>query len=308
VVRDVFRGAFTALPTPFRGGELDLPALDRLIERQAAAGTRGIVPAGTTGEAATLTEAELERVFAAAVEAARGRLQVVAGVGTNCTRTTVERARLAERIGADGLLVVTPYYNRPSPEGLFRHFSAVAEAVSLPIVLYDIPGRTGVDLPVDVVRRLADAHESVVAVKLARRSLERVRALVELDRVAVLAGEDGLLLDFLRAGAIGSIGVVANLVPHRVARLVELASADSGRDDDRALAEAGRIADELAPLGEALFVEVNPVPLKTAMAAMGLCGDEVRLPLAPLIDENRRTVERALAAAGLAAERSVAGS
>jgi len=300
-----FRGSFAALPTPFRDGALDLEALRGLVELQAKSATRGVVPTGTTGEAATLSYQEFQTVVRTVVEASAGRLQVVAGIGTNDTRTTIERARFAERAGADSLLAVTPYYNRPSPEGLFQHFSALAEAVALPIVLYNIPSRTGIDLTPDVVERLTNAHGNIVAIKQASRSLARIHELTDLGKLSVLAGEDGLLFEFIQAGAIGVIGVLANIVPDRIARLIELSSTRASETQASTVEEARKLADELAPLVEALFVESNPVPLKAALAAMGHCTAEVRLPLTQLGAKQREELERVLASYGLLNDRPV---
>ena len=269
-------GSHVALPTPFRDGAVDLPALRGLVERQVEGGSAGIVVAGTTGEASTLTEGEFRSLLRAALEAAAGRLQVVAGVGTNDTRTTVERARFASACGADALLVVTPYYNRPSARGLRLHYAAVAAATDTPLVLYNVPRRTGVDLEPALVAELFETHRSVVAVKESTRSPERIAALCAIPGLAVLCGEDERLLEFAAAGAAGAVSVVGNLVPRSVVRLLDAARPEA----ERALAE--RIARELEPLVRALTLDVNPVPLKAALAELGWCSDEVCLPLAAL--------------------------
>jgi len=300
-----FRGSFVALPTPFRDGELDLDALGTLVELHQRSATAGVVPTGTTGEAATLTDDEFQQVLHTVTEAAAGRLKVIAGIGTNNTRTTIERALFAERVGVDGLLAVTPYYNRPSPEGLFQHFSALAKSIELPIVLYNIPSRTGIDMTVDIVERLTTAHANIVAIKQASRSLARIHELADLDSIDILAGEDGLLFEFVQAGAVGAIGVLANLVPDRVARLLELAGSPATTSPASAVEEARKLAAELAPLVDALFVESNPVPVKAALAMMGYMSEEVRLPLAPLRNESRAKLERVLASFGLLDQRPV---
>ncbi len=298
-MRAHLRGSYAALPTPFKNGEVDHDSLRALVEWQAGSATRGVVPTGTTGEAATLSFDEFQSVTQTVVEASSGRLEVIAGVGTNDTRTTIKRARFAESIGVDALLAVTPYYNRPSPEGLFQHFSALANAVRIPIALYNIPSRTGVDLTADVVERLTSAHANIVAIKQASRSLARVHELVDLGSIDVLAGEDALLFEFIQAGAVGVIGVLANVVPDQIARLVELASTPAGMSPESSVEEARKLSDELAPLAEALFIESNPVPVKAALAAMGLCSDEVRLPLAPLTTPNLAKLERVMASYNL---------
>ncbi|MFT5286727.1 MAG: 4-hydroxy-tetrahydrodipicolinate synthase [Planctomycetota bacterium] len=290
-----FHGSFAALPTPLIDGELDLDSLRGLVEFQIAGGTRGVVPCGTTGEAATLTTGEFERVIRTVVDASKGRIQVIAGVGTNSTQTTIQRAQFACHAGADALLVVTPYYNRPSPEGLFQHFSALANAVKQPIVLYNVPSRTGVDLTVDLVARLTEAHSNIVAIKQASRSIARIRDLVQLGRLDVLVGEDALLFEFMQAGATGSIGVVANIVPEQIAQLVTLGNQCRAAGATAKIESMRALSQELAPLVEALFVESNPIPLKAALALMGLCQNELRLPLSPLEANQLPKLESVLA-------------
>ena len=275
-----FQGSLVALVTPFRGGELDLESLRALIDWHAASGTDGLVIAGTTGEGATLLEEERERLFVAAVERARGRMPVIAGVGTNSTRTTIENATAAERCGVDGLLVVTPYYNKPTQRGLALHFGLVAEAVRLPVVLYNVPSRTGVDLQPETVREVADGFEHVVAVKEALPSLERAKRLVAETPAALLCGDDGSTADFVLAGAVGVIGVVNNVAPAEVARLVR-ACAPGG--DSRT---AAGLVERLAPLVRDLFIESNPGPVKAALAMLGRCSDELRPPLAAMEPAN----------------------
>jgi len=287
-----FDGSWVALPTPFRDGALDLDALRGLIDRQAASATVGIVVAGTTGEAATLTDAEREELLDAALAAARGRLGVLAGVGTNATAATVELARRAEAQGADGLLVVAPYYNRPGPRGLLAHYSAVAEAVAAPLVLYNVPGRTASDVTPDVAGELARRHANVVAIKEASGEVARARALRDAG-LDVLAGDDGLLRAWIEAGAVGAVGVVSNLVPDEVAELLRAAAgAAPGR--------AAELEALLAPLVRALFAEPNPAPLKAALAARGECADELHLQLVPASAETREAVALALDRVALA--------
>jgi len=287
-MKNPFHGSYVALPTPFAEGRLDLEALRALIDAHAESATAGLVLCGTTGEAATLTEEERREVVRVGLVEAAGRLPVIVGVGTNVTRDSVARARQAQADGVAGILVVTPYYNRPSPRGLLNHFGAVAEAVDLPVVLYNVPSRTGVDLTPDLAARLAERHPNVVAIKEATTSEARIRALAEVEGLAVLAGEDGRLADFARSGAAGAIGVVSNVVPDRVAELLQ--AARPGGDGMRALS----IERELAPLVRALFVESNPVPVKHALARLGWCREEVRAPLAPLEDPSRRLIEETL--------------
>jgi 4-hydroxy-tetrahydrodipicolinate synthase len=280
-----FQGSLVALVTPFRGGELDLESLRALIDWHAASGTDGLVIAGTTGEGATLTEDERERLFVAAVERARGRMPVIAGVGTNSTRTTIEYAKAAERCGVDGLLVVTPYYNKPTQKGLALHFGLVAEAVRLPVVLYNVPSRTGVDLQPETVRAVAERFEHVVAVKEALPSLERAKRLVAESPAALLCGDDGSTADFVLAGAVGVIGVMNNVAPAEVSRLVR---ACAPKGDSRI---AAGLVEKLAPLVRDLYIESNPGPVKAALAMLGRCSEELRPPLAEMEPANRARLE-----------------
>jgi len=291
--RSKFQGSYVALPTPFRKGEVDYATLEHLIQWHVASGTDGLVLAGTTGEAATLSDGERIGVFQCAVAVARGRLPVIAGIGTNCTRTTVEYAQQAASAGVNGLLAVTPYYNKPSRRGLVLHFSALAECTDKPIILYNVPSRTGVDLPVEAVRELGDTHANIVAIKEAKPDLEKVRALVQNKKVAVLCGEDSCIADFMGLGAVGVIGVVNNLVPRKVSELVRAAL--PGGDSNL----AARLVEELAPLCRDLFLESNPVPVKTALALMHKLREEVRLPLAPMEFDTRTKLEATLRACKL---------
>ena len=290
-----FRGSYVALPTPMAGEGLDLEALRGLVDFHLARGSDGLVVAGTSGEAATLTDQERARVLETVLERACGRLPVLAGVGTNATRTTLEHARAAQAAGADGLLVVTPYYNRPSPEGLFRHFAAVAGSTRLPIVLYNVPSRTGCDLKPPTVARLRSAFPHIVAIKEASGTLARIHELAASCDIALIAGEDGLIAQFMAAGGAGVIGVVANVAPREVAELCRAAA--PGGDSAR----AADLVRWLAPLVRDLFIETNPVPLKAALASMGLCRDEVRLPLAPLLPGSRDSLLATLREKGLVA-------
>lgn len=286
-------GSYVALPTPFRNERVDMDAFSELVDEHVAAGTDGIVVCGTTGEASTLSEYERRSLIHAAVDFARGRLPVMAGVGTNCTRSTVEMTRFATSCGADAVLVVTPYYNRPSPRGMLLHYGAIAEATTIPVVLYNVPSRTGVDLEPAVIAEIASRFPTVVAIKEATPRIERVREILATSRLAVLCGEDSHLLEFAAAGAVGAISVIANLLPAEVAELLRVAR--PGGDAARARELAARIA----PLSRALFVESNPVPLKAALAALGRCQAEVRAPLAPLEPRSKAVVDEALRAAGL---------
>jgi len=283
-----FHGSYVALPTPFEHDQLDLDALRSLIDEHASRATAGVVVCGTTGEAATLDERERHTVIHAAVEFAAGRLQVIAGVGTNATRSTVELARFAGACGVDGVLVVTPYYNRPSRRGLLGHYGAVADATGVPVILYNVPSRTGMDLRPDLAEDLARHCSNVVAIKEATDSPERIRELCASSNLAVLCGEDRRLADFMQYGGVGAISVTGNVAPDAVAELIE--TAKPGGD----AARATQLAERLAPLIRDLFVEVNPVPVKSTLAWLGRCRAEVRGPLAALEDESRLQLERTL--------------
>lgn len=271
----MFRGAFTALITPFRDGRVDEDALDRLVDRQLAAGIHGVVPCGTTGEASTLETEEHLRVVARVVERVAGRVPVLAGAGSNNTRAAVALARACEAVGVDGTLQVTPYYNRPSQEGLVAHFTSIADACERPIVLYNVPGRTGCDLLPKTVASLA-THPRVVGIKEATGDLGRAS---ELRRrcgpdFTLLSGDDFSLLPFLSAGGHGVISVVSNVLPGLIARICS--------DPSGALP----LHDLQFQLTEALFAAPNPVPTKLALAQLKLCQADVRSPLVELSDEH----------------------
>lgn len=283
-------GCYTALITPFRDGQLDEPALRALVERQIAGGVSGLVPCGTTGEAPALTAAEWDRVVSTVIETARGRVPVIAGTGSNGTATTIERTERARTLGADAALIVTPYYNRPTQEGLYQHFAAITAAVDLPIVLYNVPGRTAVNLLPETAIRLA-ALPGIVAIKEASGSLDQASQIV-LDGprdFAVLSGDDSLTLPIMGVGGTGIISVVSNIVPEAVSALTTACLAG-----DYATGRAIHLA--LFDLCRAMFTETNPVPVKAAAALLGYCTSEVRLPLAPLSEAAQRRVELALQA------------
>ncbi|MBI4345780.1 MAG: 4-hydroxy-tetrahydrodipicolinate synthase [Elusimicrobia bacterium] len=287
-------GSFPAMITPFRRGLLDEDALRAHARRLIAAGSSGLVPCGSTGEAATLTPAEYKRVIAVTLEEARGRVPVIAGVGTNATWKAVETAPAAAALGVDALLGLVPYYNKPTQEGLFQHFRELAGSVKVPIVVYNIPSRTGVNLLPATLARLARACPNIVAVKEAAGMVDQVSEIVNAcpKGFTVLSGDDSLTLPFMAVGAKGVISVVANLVPRESARLA--AAMLAGR-----VSEARRIHLRLFPLVKSLFVETNPIPVKTAAGLLGLCSPELRLPLTAISPENRAKVAKALKAAGL---------
>jgi 4-hydroxy-tetrahydrodipicolinate synthase len=281
-------GCFTALITPFRDGLVDVPALRALVQRQIEGGVSGLVPCGTTGEAPSLTAAEWDRVVATTIEATAGRVPVLAGTGSNSTMTTIERTQRARALGADGALIVTPYYNKPTQEGLFRHFATVAETVDLPIVLYNVPGRTSVNLLPETVVRLA-ALPGIVGIKEASGSLDQASQIAREapSGFSILSGDDSLTLPIMSVGGTGIISVVSNIVPDAVSALTTALLAG-----DFATGRAMHLA--LFDLCRAMFIETNPVPVKAAAALLGYCTPEVRLPLAPLSDAAQRRVESAL--------------
>lgn len=293
-LRCTFQGSFVALPTPFRDGRVDLSALHTLIDFHADRGSDGIVVCGTTGETPTLEDWERRAIVEAAMGRARGRLPVIVGVGTNDTRTTVMHAKSAAELGVDGLLVVTPYYNRPTQRGLEAHFGAVAEAVSTPIVLYNVPSRTGCDLQPETVAAIGARFTHVVAVKEALPSIERAKHLLAETPCALLAGDDGSIADFVSLGAIGTVNVIGNIVPEKIAELVRC-SAPKG-DSKR----AAELVEWLRPLIRDIYIETNPVPIKAALAMlMPMMRDEVRSPLVELEPENHAKLEATLRSSGL---------
>ncbi len=269
-----FSGTHTALVTPFRNGEFDEEAFRTLIEEQIAGGITGIVPVGTTGESPTLDHDEHNRVIRTAIEAARGRCQVIAGTGSNATSEAIALTKEAERLGADAALLVAPYYNKPSQEGLYRHFRAISESVKIPLVLYSIPGRCGIEIGVETVVRLAQDCPNIRAIKEAGGSVERVSQLraVLPPEFEILSGDDSLTVPFLSVGAVGVISVASNLYPAEVSRMVRL-----WLDGDTAGATA--IHRRFYPLFKDLFIEPNPVPVKFALSLRGTMAPDVRLPL-----------------------------
>ena len=270
----MFAGTYTALVTPFQNDRVDEAAFERLIEAQIAGGITGIVPVGTTGESPTLDHDEHMRVIELGVQFANGRCKVIGGTGSNATREAVSMTVAAEKLGCDGALLVAPYYNKPSQEGLFRHFKAIADATKLPIILYSIPGRCGVEIGVETVARLAKACPNIVAIKEAGGTVERVSALrVALpETFEILSGDDSLTMPFIAAGAVGVISVASNLIPTEVGALVNAALAGD-------FAGAREIHERLYPLFKDLFIEPNPVPIKYALARNGRMQPDVRLPL-----------------------------
>lgn len=289
----MFKGSFTALITPFHNGALDEDAFRKLVEFQIRSGTHGLVPVGTTGESPTLTHDEHHRVVKLCIEQAAGRVPVIAGAGSNSTAEAVELAKSAKAAGAAGVLVVTPYYNKPTQEGLYLHFKAINDAVSVPILIYNIPGRCVIDMSVATMARLF-ALPNIVGVKDATANMARVsqQRVAMGDGFCQLSGEDATALGFMAHGGHGCISVTANVAP---ALCAEFQNACIEGDYARAL----RVQDRLMPLHDALFVESNPGPVKYAAERLGLCRADVRLPLSPLSTASQRVVEDALRQSGL---------
>jgi 4-hydroxy-tetrahydrodipicolinate synthase len=281
----MFEGILTALATPFRGGSIDEDALRALVEQQIEAGVAGLVPCGSTGESATLSHDEHRRVVEIVVAAAGGRVAVVAGTGSNSTREAIELTTHAREAGADGALLLSPYYNKPTQEGIFRHYEAIARETGFPLIVYNIPGRTASNIAPETLARLARI-EHVVGVKEACGNLDQIAHVVALcpSDFAVLSGDDALTLPLLAVGGKGCISTSANVVPERMCALFEAWKAgDAGR--------AREIHFELLPLFDALFAETNPIPLKAALELMGLIDGEIRLPLTPLTEPNRERLQ-----------------
>jgi 4-hydroxy-tetrahydrodipicolinate synthase len=290
-----FSGVYTALATPMRAGEVDYADLEKLVAYQLDGGINGLVSVGTTGESPTLTTAEHIEVIRATVKAADGKVPVFAGTGSNSTSEAVSLTQEAERAGADGFLVVAPYYNKPSQEGLFQHFSKIAESTEKPIILYSIPSRCGIEISVEVTARLFEHYPHVCCMKAAEGSCEKVTEYVRAlgNDYAVMSGDDGLTLPFMSAGATGVISVASNLV---VAPLVEMVRAANANDFIAARAAFLKYY----PLFKALFVEPNPVPVKYALKKAGvITSDEVRLPLSPMTDTSRAALDPILNQLGL---------
>lgn len=289
----MFTGSMTAIVTPFRDGRVDEKALRGLVDWQIAAGTDAIIACGTTGEAVTLTYEEHLTVIRIAVEQAAGRVPVIAGAGSNSTTNAIKLARQAREAGAEAQLQVTPYYNKPTQEGLYQHFRAIAHVVDLPMILYNVPGRTAVNMLPETAARLANI-ETIVGIKEASGNLGQVREAIAKtpDDFAVYSGDDAMNFDLYKAGGQGAISVTANVAPDKVTAIWD---AHEAGDDD----EAGRMHQELAALNEAMFIETNPIPAKTSLAMMGRIVEEFRLPLTPMSEGNRRELMDILKEYGL---------
>jgi 4-hydroxy-tetrahydrodipicolinate synthase len=292
----MFKGSITALVTPFKNGEIDWPSFEKMIEWQIAEGSHGVVPCGTTGESPTLSHEEHMAIVERCVGVVKGRIPVIAGTGSNSTKEAIALTQHAQKAGADGVLIVTPYYNKPIQEGLYQHFRAIHEATDIPIVLYNIPGRCVIDMSVDTMARLAELPR-IVGVKDAAGDLSRP---LETARKCgsdfiQLSGDDITAAAFLAQGGMGVVSVISNIAPRLCADMQNAWV----NGEDKKFAD---IRDRLGPLGKGLFCESNPAPVKYAASVMGLCSDEVRLPLIPATQEARMIVDAAMEYAGLMPE------
>lgn len=290
-----YQGLYTAIVTPFKNDQIDTAALKALIEAQIAGGVDGIVPVGTTGESPTLSSEEHMEVIRLAVEYAAGRCQVIAGTGSNCTAEAIEMTKAAAALGADGTLQVCPYYNKPSQEGLYHHFKAIAESTDLPVMLYSIPGRSGIEIAVDTVVRLAADCPTITAIKEAGGSVERVNQLVAAlpEDFSVLSGDDGLTVPFISCGAVGLVSVTSNVAPAEMKAIVTAALSGDGK-------KALELQKKYYPLMKGLMsLDTNPVPIKAALALRGDISWELRAPLYPLAESKHETLSALLSRFGL---------
>jgi len=279
-------GSYVAIVTPFSDGEVDWDTLAGLIEFQITGGTNGILPCGTTGESPTLSHPEHDKVVEFVIKKVNRRVPVLAGSGSNSTAEAMRLAKHARDCGADAALVITPYYNKPTQEGLYRHFHKIATGVDIPIFIYNVPGRTGVSIAPETVARLSEI-ENIVAIKEASGSLDQVSGILSLCDIAVFSGDDSLTFPVICDGGVGVVSVVANIMPGEVAEMVSLAN-------DGKVEEARKLHYHLYPISKALFIETNPIPVKTALAMMGKIKEEFRLPLCPMSEPNRAKLEQVL--------------
>ena len=280
------QGLYTALITPFSHGAVDYGKLKEIVEMQIAGGVDGILPTGTTGESPTLSVEEHLDVIEKVIEYANGRCKIMAGTGANCTEEAIKLTRRAKAMGADSCLQVTPYYNKPTQEGLYRHFSKIADDCGLPSVLYNVPGRTGVAIAADTIARLA-SNPNIVAVKEAGGSVERVSEILNLCDITVMSGDDSLTVPMMAVGAKGVISVASNIYPAELKKMVDFCAAGN-------FAEGLKLHRRFYSLFKHLFIESNPIPVKAAMAMMGLIEEEYRLPLCPISEKNRAILAETL--------------
>ena len=290
----MFEGSLVAIVTPFKDGKVDEAAFRGLLQFHIDNGTNGVVPCGTTGESATLTHEEHHQVISIAVEVCKGKIPVLAGTGSNATREAIEMTQFAQKAGADGALLITPYYNKPTQEGLYQHFMAVAKETDLPVILYNVPGRTSVNMLPETVERLYRNQENIIGIKEASGSLTQISEVIDRcgEGFELISGDDGLLWPILAVGGSGVISVTANILPEKMALMCDRAR---HRDMDGAQA----LHYELMAINDAMFIETSPVPVKTALAWMGKITSEVRLPLAPMSQERQVQLKNILKQYGL---------
>jgi len=289
----MFSGTMTALITPFRDGQLDAAAFERLIELQIANGISALVPCGSTGESATLTHHEHAEVVRLAIKFAKGRVPIIAGTGSNSTAEAIALTRAAKEAGADAALLISPYYNKPTQEGIYQHYKAIAAATQFPLIVYNIPGRTGSKIEATTLARLAQL-DHIIGLKESTGSLDEVQEVIRLcgDGFELYSGDDALTLPIMAVGGVGVISVTSNIVPKQCAAMTAAVRAGDWPT-------ARRLHYELLPLMRALFLEVNPIPIKAAAAMLGYCRDELRLPLLPMSDAPRAKLRAALQQLGL---------
>ena len=288
----MFAGSYVAMATPFRDGAVDYAGLERLVELHVANGSTGLVPCGTTGESPTLDHEEHSKVVEFVIKCAAGRLPVIAGTGSNSTDEAISLTVAAARAGAQATLQVSPYYNKPEPDGMFRHFKAIADASHLPMILYNVPSRTGREIALETIIRLAGEVEEVVALKAAGGSTERVSKICRETNLDVLSGDDSMTLPMMAVGAKGVISVVANFIPQDVADMVSAALKGDYET-------ARKMHLRMFPIFKAAFCETNPIPCKTIMELLGICSSEMRLPLSPARPENKKLLIQVLQEYGL---------
>lgn len=291
----MFKGTFTAIVTPFKEDKgIDFDTFKNLIEDQIENGVTGIVPVGTTGESPTLSEEEHKKVVEECIKIVDKRVKVIAGAGSNCTKTAVEMAQHAEKVGADGVLIVNPYYNKPTQEGLYRHFKAVADSVKVPVVVYNIMGRTGVNVETSTLMRLAKDCENIRCVKEASGDLEQMKDVITQrpEGFTVLSGDDGITLDLIKAGGEGVISVASNILPEKMSQMVKLAL-------DGNMEEASKLNDEMAEFFDVEFIETNPIPIKAALAMQGKIKEVYRLPMCEMSADNKEKLKRVMEKMGM---------
>jgi len=291
----LFRGVYTAIVTPFNeDGSVDYNSLKSLIEEQIESGVSGIVPCGTTGESPTLTREEKLKIIETTVKTVDKRVKVVAGTGGNCTQSSIDLSRSAEKLGVDGVMLVNPYYNKPTQEGLYRHFKAVADSIDIPVLIYNIFGRTGVNLETPTLMRLIDDCKNIRAVKEASGNLDQMRDVIEQspDDFCVLSGDDGLTFDLIKLGGDGIVSVASNILPKEMSEMTRLAL-------DGEIDKASELNDRLAPFFEAEFIETNPIPIKAALAIQGKIKEVYRLPMCELMPENKEKLKKVMQDMGM---------